>query len=128
VTRRCSRGETSAQTVIVLPALLLMLWTGVHVALLLHSANVAAAVADAVARQAAAFGGSSSGDLAALADSTARELSGDLVGAPEVLVADGSVTVTVTVRGPAIVPFLPEQITRSSTAPLERFLTAEQRR
>lgn len=105
-----------------------MLWTGVHVALLLHSANVAAAVADAVARQAAAPGGSSGADLAALADSTARELSADVVGSPEVLVANGSVTVTVTVSGPTIVPFLPDRIARSSTAPLERFLTEEQRR
>lgn len=123
-----SRGETSAQTVILLPALLLMLWIGVHTALLLHSGNVASAVADVVARRAASLDGSFDGSLGNLAESTAEELSAELVMRPQVRRNADSVQVTIVVRGPSLVPFLPDRVVRSATAPLERFMTEEQRR
>lgn len=125
---RDSRGETSSQTVILLPALLLMLWVGVHVALLLHSGNVATAVADVVARRAAAFGGADGGSLDRLADTTASELSAELTTEPVVRWNTETVAVTVTIRGPSLVPFLPDRVSRSATVPIEKFMTEEERR
>lgn len=123
-----SRGEVSAQTVMILPALLLMLWVGVHIALLLHGSNVAAAVAEVVARRAASADGADYGELQDLADSTARDLSGALAEPIDVDYRAGIAVVSVTVRGPTIVPFLPAVVTRTSAAPIERFLTEEERR
>lgn len=123
-----SRGETTAQTVILLPALLLMLWVGVHVALLLHSGNVALAVADVVARRAATADAADERSLDALGDSTAAELSADLLGHPVVQRTDDTVRVTVTVRGPRLVPLLPDSVSRTATVPIEQFLTEDQRR
>lgn len=123
-----SRGETSSQTVILLPALLLLLWVGVHVALLMHSGNVAAAVADAVARRAAAVGGADGGSLGRLADITASELSAELAASPVVRWNAETVAVTVVIRGPSLVPFLPDRVSRSATVPIERFMTEDQRR
>lgn len=123
-----ARGETSAQTVIILPVLLLLLWVGVHSALLLHSANVASAVADVVARRAAALGGADEAELGGLAETTADELGAEMMISPRVRYGGDSVTVTVTLRGPTLVPFLPDRVSRASTAPIERFLTAEERR
>lgn len=125
--RTSCRGETSAQTVLLLPGLLLCLWIGVHVALLLHAGNVAAAAADAVARR-ASVEVSSTADLASAARAVVADLGGTLLPPVTIRRREATVAVEITVRGPSIVPFLPDRVTRKSVVPREMFLTEEQRR
>lgn len=117
----------TAQTVLVLPVILGVLWMAVHVGFLLHAGNVAAAVADATARAAAGSDSPSGSALRRVADATASELGGRIIGPPEAVWSGQTVVVSVTVAGPDLVPFLPSTVTRRSAAPVEQFLMENER-
>lgn len=122
-----SRGETTAQTVLVLPVVLGLLWMSVHVAMLFHAGNVAAASAAAAARVAAGSGAPGAGAVRHVAARTASDLGGRLEGDPRVDFGRDAVAVVVTVKGPDLVPFLPGAVTRRAVAPIEQFLMEQDR-
>ena len=122
-----SRGETTVQTVLVLPVVLGLLWMAVHAAMLFHAGNVAAASAAAAARVAAGSDAPGAGAARRVAALTAGELGGRLVGVPRILYGRDEVAVVVSVAGPDLVPFLPGSATRRAVAPIEQFLMEQDR-
>lgn len=123
---RRDRGEATAQLVIVIPAIILLLLIGVQAAVWFHAAHVATAVA---ARGAAA--GSVVDGGAGMASRAARELAADLNAdlseSPTVVVSDRTVSVRVTVEVPRIAPFFPRRVSRFAVEPREEFLSEDQR-
>ena len=124
------RGETSIETVLLVPVLLSVLFVGVHVASLGRAGQVAHLAARRAAETAAFAGTSGMGPV--IARSTALQVVHDLGGTVEgpvlVTFASGDPTVTVRLRVSGIVPGLPIVIGRSATVASERFIDADVRR
>lgn len=117
------RGEVSTQVIVVVPVIVLLLTLAVQAALVYHSAAVASAAA---ARGASLASGAEFAGLSAAvsgvfaASDTVTELGGQLASTPEVAMANGTVTFTVSVRVPRVAPFFPSSVTRTVIEPLER--------
>ena len=122
------RGETTAQTVLLLPVLLMCLWIGVHSALLFHSGAVATAVANAVARKASTDPTALHSSLNELAHDVADQLGGQLEHDVVIHREDRNVVVFVSIKGPQIVPMMPTSANRTVVVPIEQFLVEEWRR
>lgn len=116
--QKCERGETTAQTVLILPVLLLCLWIGVHSALLFHTSSVANAVVNVVARRASTDPTATASSLNTFAADTAHQLGGTLNGVVVVNRDDRFVSVSVLISGPRVVPMLPTSIRRSVVVPI----------
>lgn len=115
------RGSSTVELVILVPALLLLVLTSIHIVMFFYSSHVAQAAA---ARGAAV--GSASTSEAATAQS-ARDAASDFVaevnsiviGVPTVEVTASEVRVTVEVDVPDIVPFMRSTVRRSAIEPRE---------
>ena len=122
--RGVDRGEVSAQTVLVVPVVILILMIAIQAALWFHTANVAAAAAGEGAA-AAAVANISSTEAAMRGVRAARELSSDahssMVTDPLVAVDPRRVVITVRLSVPRIVPFFPSTVTRAAVEPREVF-------
>lgn len=123
---RTERGEASAQTVIVVPVVLLVLWLAIQATVFLHGANVASAAANEGAAVAARFGSSTSAGERAIAR-TLTGLDSTSKGSWVVKKSGKTVVATVTLRLPRIVPFFPVNVSRSAHESVETFLTEEKR-
>lgn len=123
---RTERGEASAQTVIVVPVVLLVLWLAIQATVFLHGANVASAAANEGAAVAARFGSSTSAGERAIAR-TLTGLDSTSKGSWVVKKSGKTVVATVTLRLPRIVPFFPMNVSRSAHESVETFLTEEKR-
>jgi hypothetical protein len=120
------RGETTAQIVILVPVLMLLVLLVVQAALWFHTANIAQAGA-ARGAAAGAPATASAGAAANAAAVTVGENGGRLVGPPVVAVGDRTVQVSVTLTVPQVVPFFPRVVTRTQLEPRERFIPEDQR-
>lgn len=123
------RGETSLETVLVFPVLLVLVLVAFHMAALFHAGHVAA-LASARGAHMAAIGMSTHGNSVMVVDEVTKvgnELGAALAVAPRVWLSDQHVVVSVEVLSPRIVPFLPARVERTSRQAMETFLE-EQRR
>lgn len=125
-TRVHDRGEATAQAVIAVPVVLLLLWMGIQATVFLHGANVADAAANEGATVAARFGGSSGAGEQAIAR-TLSALGASQGGSWQVRKRSGEVVATVRLKLPRIAPFFPLEVSRTAHEPLERFMTEGQR-
>jgi TadE-like protein len=120
------RGEATAQAVIAVPVVLMVLWLAIQATVFIHGANVADAAANEGAAAAARYGSSSK-----VGGRVIGHVLSDLGvtrGANWNVSHSGSeVVARVTVDLPRIAPFFPTSVTRSAHEPIERFLTESQR-
>ena len=124
------RGETSAEAVIVLPVLILLIMVVLQSALYFHTAHVARAAAAEGAVAAASHlvpGATVTSTGAERAAAFASEAGGRIDGDPSAEFSDGLVRVWVTLRVPSLVPFLSTRVTRDATEPKERIVTEIER-
>jgi len=117
-------GETSAQVVLVVPVIILILMLAIQVGLYFHTSNVAGAAAAQGATAASSVNMTSS-IAVQQGQSSARNFvtaaGAQLFATPLVVVSAGIVTVTVQVKVPRIIPFFSSSVGRSVIEPLERF-------
>lgn len=127
---RKDRGETSIQTVLLVPVILSMFFVAVHAAALSHAGQIASVAANRGAQLAASSDGSLASVLAVRQgiQRTVTELGSKLHSEPQFSTYSGTVEVTVRISVPRAVSFLPHTISRSASAPLERFIEEQDRR
>jgi TadE-like protein len=120
------RGDATAQLVVLVPVLLLMVLLVVQAALWYHTANIARASAARGAGAGAPISADASvAGEAALA--TAVENGGRVVSAPAVAIDSRTVKVVVELAVPQIVPFFPATVARAQLEPRERFIPENER-
>lgn len=123
---RLDRGEATAQAVIAVPVVLLILWLSIQAMVFLHGANVASAAANEGAATAARYGSSmGAGERAIRRALTA--LDSDSQGSWSVRRNGDEVIATVNLRLPRIVPFFPLTVSRSARERLEVFMREAER-
>lgn len=124
------RGETSIQTVLLVPVILSMLFVAVHAAALSHAGHIASVAANRGAQLAASSNGSSESVSMVRQgiQRTVAELGSRLNSEPQLSTYSGTVEVTVRISVPSVVPFLPDTVSRSASAPLEQFIQEQDRR
>jgi Flp pilus assembly protein TadG len=127
---RKDRGETSIQTVLLVPVILGILFLIVHVATMTHAGQVASLAANRGAQLAASSEGTSNAMHLVRQEirRTVNDFGNNLESTPQITVYGGAVNVAVQVSVPRIVPFLPHVIRRSASAPMERFIEEQDRR
>jgi len=117
-------GETSAQVVLVVPVIILILMLAIQAGLYFHTSNVAGAAAAQGATAASSVNMTSS-IAVQQGQSSARNFvtaaGAQLFATPLVVVSAGIVSVTVQVKVPRIIPFFSSSVGRSVIEPLERF-------
>ena len=117
-------GETSAQVVLVVPVIILVLMLAIQAGLYFHTSNVAGAAAAQGATAASSVNMTSSVAVQ-LGQSSANNFvtsaGAQLFATPLVVVGAGIVSVTVQVKVPRIIPFFSSSVGRSVIEPLERF-------
>jgi len=118
---RTDAGEATAQAVIVVPIVLLILWLAVQATIFLHGANVATAAANEGAAAAARYGSSSSVGERAI-ERTLTNLDSNAEGTWSVRRSGGEMIAKVTLRLPRLVPFFPSTISRSAYERVETFM------
>ena len=118
------KGETSAQVILVVPVIILILMLAIQAGLYFHTSNVAGAAAAQGATAASSVNITSSVAVQ-LGQTSARNFvtaaGAQLFAAPLVLISAGIVSVTVQVKVPRIIPFFSSFVGRSVIEPLERF-------
>jgi Flp pilus assembly protein TadG len=126
---RKDRGETSIQTVLLVPVILGILFLIVHAAAMTHAGQVASLAANRGAQLAASSEGTSNSLhlVRQEVQRTINDLGNNLESTPQITMFRGSVNVAVQVSIPRIVPFLPYVISRTASAPLERFIEEQDR-
>ncbi len=123
---RTDRGEASAQAVIAVPVVLLVLWLAIQATVFLHGANVASAAANEGAAVAARYGSSTGAGERAISR-TLSALDSSSRASWSVKKAGSVVVATVRLRLPRIVPFFPLTVARTSREPIEMFMTEDMR-
>ena len=124
-----NRGETSIQTVIIVPVVLTVLFLAVHLAVLGHASHVAQAAAQRGAHVAAASNGSMNGlrQAVSLSSNVVQELGGELGSLPVVRRSGRTVGVTVHLVTQKIVPFMPNNLRRTVWVAQEEFIREQDR-
>lgn len=114
------RGSLTIELVILLPALLLVVWAALSVALLHHGRSAALTAAHTGARAGAALGGTEASCQAAAADLLAR--AGDALVRSKTTCQRGAGEVTVSVSGMtlSLVPGWAPTVSQSVAVPIER--------
>jgi Flp pilus assembly protein TadG len=126
---RKDRGETSIQTVLLVPVILGILFLIVHAAVITHAGQVASLAASRGAQLAASSEGTSY-EMQLVRQEiqrTINDLGNNLQSTPQITMYRGTVSVAVQVSTPRIVPFLPYVISRTASAPMERFIEEQDR-
>ena len=123
---RTDPGEATAQAVIAVPVVLLILWLAIQATVFLHGANVAAAAANEGAAAAARYG-SSMGVGERAIQRTLVNLDSNADGRWSVRKFGHEVIATVHLRLPRVVPFFPETVTRTARERVETFLKESER-
>ena len=123
------RGETSIETVLLFPIVLMILFAGVHVGALSRAGQVAGVAAFRGAQIAAAGDGSAVDRVTTLEeiDRVIVELGAHASSAPRIQVGERSVAVSVSVDVERIVPFLPVSATRRVNMAREVFIKENDR-
>jgi len=119
------RGSVSAETAVVLPALLVLILLVVQTALYAHARNLSQSAAQEGLRAARLRAGSAAAGQTA-ARSFLAATAGTLLTNPTVWAARSPTTDTVTVDGhaTAVVPFLTLTVHSTAAGPVERFVPA----
>ena len=127
---RNDRGETSIQTVLLVPVILSLLFISVHAAALGHAGQVASVAANRGVQLAASSDDSSVSTFVIRQEvrRTVMDLGSRLQSEPLLSAYGGNARVTVRITVPRIVPFLPAVVSRSASAPMERFIEEQDRR
>jgi len=118
------QGETSAQVVLVVPVIILILMLAIQAGLYFHTSNVAGAAAAQGATAASSVNMTSSVAVQlgqTSASNFVMAAGAQLLATPLVVVSAGMVSVTVQVKVPRIIPFFSSSVGRSVIEPLERF-------
>ena len=123
------RGETSTQTVIIVPVILMVLFVGVHLAILGHATHVAQLAAQRGAHIAASANGSVGEIQRAVqqASEVAHELGAHLASPPTLQWNGRTVGLTVHLVTQRLVPFLPTEVSRTVWMAQEAFLKEQER-
>jgi len=123
--RRADRGSVSAETAVVLPALLVLILLVVQSALYAHARNLTQAAAQEGLRATRLRAGSAAAGQSAATHFLAAT-AGTLLTSPTVSAARSPTTATVTVDGHAttVVPFLTLSVHATAAGPVERFIPA----
>ncbi len=118
-------GSVSAETAVVLPALILLILLIVQTALYAHARNLSQSAAQEGLRAARLRAGSAATGQTA-ATSFLAATAGTLLTSPTVSAARSPTTATVTVDGhaAAVVPFLTLTVHSTAAGPVERFVPA----
>ncbi len=126
---RNDRGETSTQTVIIVPVLLTVLFVVIHLAILGPASHVAQLAAQRGVQVAATANGSVDGTQRAIqqASAVARELGATLGAPPTLHWSDRTVGLTVHLMTQKLVPFLPNDVSRTVWVAQETFLKEQER-
>ncbi len=117
-------GETSAQVVLVVPVIILILMLAIQAGLYFHTSNVAGAAAAQGATAASSVNMTSSVAVQqgqSSASNFVMAAGAQLFATPLVVVSAGMVSVTVQVKVPRMIPFFSSFVGRSVIEPLERF-------
>ncbi len=117
-------GETSAQVVLVVPVIILILMLAIQAGLYFHTSNVAGAAAAQGATAASSVNMTSSVAVQqgqSSASNFVKAAGAQLFATPLVVISAGIVSVTVKVKVPRIIPFFSSSVGRSVIEPLERF-------
>lgn len=124
--QRDESGESMVQTVILAPALFLLIMGVIQVALIAHAQNVAEAAAQEGAAAAREFNATEA-DGRAKAASALAALGPRMLTGRRVVVDRTATTVTVTVTGRALtlVPGFGRTIVETSSGPVERYVAPE---
>ena len=124
-TRRRARedGTVSAELVIVMPVLMMLVMLVVQFALWQHAQHVAEAAAQRGAETARVEGGTDAQGRD-VAQSAIRQIGGGLLVSPSVSISRNAGVVTVQVSGTAqpVVPFLSLGVSATAQGPVERFV------
>jgi len=123
-------GETSAQVVLVVPVIILILMLAIQAGLYFHTSNVAGAAAAQGATAASSVNMTSSVAVQqgqSSASNFVTAAGAQLFATPLVLISAGIVSVTVQVKVPRIIPFFSSSVGRSVIEPLERFTFEDNR-
>lgn len=123
---RTDRGDATAQLVVLVPVVLLLLLMAVQVTVYFHAAHVASVAAAQGAAAGAAFG-APPGAAVGAAHRMVDDLGGDLASPPTAQQGATAIRVTVTLRVAEIVPFFPGTVSRSADEPRERYTTEGER-
>jgi len=118
------KGETSAQVVLVVPVIILILMLAIQAGLYFHTSNVAGAAAAQGATAASSVNMTSSVAVQqgqSSASNFVMAAGAQLFATPLVVISAGMVSVTVQVKVPRIIPFFSSSVGRSVIEPLERF-------
>jgi len=119
-------GEATAQTVVVVPVVLLVLWLAIQATVFLHGANVASAAANEGAAVASRYGSSMGAGERAI-ERTLTALGSRTKGTWVVKKSGRTIVATVRLRLPRIVPFFPLIVSRSAHESIEMFIPEDQR-
>ncbi|PZR80191.1 MAG: pilus assembly protein TadE [Candidatus Aeolococcus gillhamiae] len=123
--RRRQRGAVSAQLVIAMPVLMLLITASVQFAVYEHAVNVAVDAAQRGLQGARIQGGSdTAGQMAALSD--AAQLGGGILVSPTVTVTRIGNSIRVQVQGnaEAVMPGITLQVVGVAAGPVEQFSSA----
>ena len=123
------RGETSTQTVLIVPVVLSMLFMAVHFAVMAHASHVAQLAAQRGAQIAATADGSPDvlSDAQRSSAQTVSELGGNLAASPRLEYTSTLMGMTVELEIQSIVPFLPTRVQRTVWVSNERFMLEQER-
>ncbi len=123
------RGETSTQTVLIVPVILSMFFMAAHFAVLAHASHVAQLAAQRGAQIAAAANGSIDVLNKAKRHSaqTVADLGGHLANSPQLLYTSSLTGMKVDLEVQGIVPFLPTQVRRTVWMSNEQFILEQDR-
>lgn len=119
------RGEATTEVVLVVPVLILIIFTIIQFGLWYHASDVVRSAAQEGA-QAARVQGASASTGEATTRSFLTQVAGSTVDDPTVTATRGIDTVDVTVRGKvaSVVPYLHLNVSGHASAPVERFRAA----
>lgn len=123
---RHESGEVSAETVIAVPVVFMVLLMAIQAAVFVHTVHVAQLIAAEGAQAAARYGGG----VEVGAQATFRalvELRAQSDGIPRVELNDRVAEVTVNVKVPRVAPFFDLVVTRTAQEPVERVLLPGER-
>lgn len=124
-----NRGETSIQSVLLIPVVFTLFFLSAHVAAIFHATQVAQIAAEQGAQVAATAGTFTENVVPALnrMEVVVNDLGSRLATIPVVHEYPNFVETIVTIQVPGIVPFLPTRVTRSTHVTWERFLKEQER-
>ena len=124
--KRTDRGEVSIETVLLVPAVILLVLLVVQAAVVMHGANVAHHVARRGAMTAARHGSSPERALTVIS-ATADSVGARLAAPPQIVSTSDRITVRIRVALPQAVPIFAEHVSREVSVPRERYIDYDDR-